>query len=392
MSHTPPVSLSQAVPLTSIRILAAGLVMVFHYASIADAAQGATLRALRWLIADGQTGVHIFFVLSGFLMASRYGNALLNKQLSWWQFMQRRLLRIYPAYAIALTLFCMLPEVVQRNQQYYDVGTLVILYTLTQAFLVDVMPLGLFVAWSLTAELTYYAITPMLLRLCTAQRWLWDRVSEVSVVLLGFVVSACTLAIFFALRQTELAFIGTLLGSTASPYTSLLARFPEYFAGLLAGLVYVRAKSTAPMPLSTPTTLWLVGAVLLIAAAHTLHQLGWGDWAIVARSFNAPILALGLISLTSTSRKATPPQPQHVLLQALSSKSMEYLGTISYSLYLLHASSALQYVWHWLRNIGWHALVPLPLMCIIAIVLSAAFYEWIEKPFLRIQRQPSESK
>src|SRR6185437_10634847 len=78
---------------------AAMQVVVFHFAQIR--VENAPL-PIRNLVASGYTGVSLFFVLSGFILAYNY----LDKDLSWRGgarfFLIARFARIYPVYALGL--------------------------------------------------------------------------------------------------------------------------------------------------------------------------------------------------------------------------------------------------------------------------------------------------
>lgn len=87
--------------LTGLRAIAAYLVCWFHISVATGASEGAFGRI-------GYTGVSIFFVLSGFLIAYRYASsATLTKD---WliPYFQRRVARILPVYWLLLTLVVLL--------------------------------------------------------------------------------------------------------------------------------------------------------------------------------------------------------------------------------------------------------------------------------------------
>src|SRR4051812_28588887 len=87
--------------LTGVRFFAAFLVAVFHYVSNGRVPP-------TWqppgLVRCGFIAVSFFFVLSGFIMTTKYAGAIFEKRLSTHQFLLRRVFRIYPVYFVALLL------------------------------------------------------------------------------------------------------------------------------------------------------------------------------------------------------------------------------------------------------------------------------------------------
>lgn len=79
--------------LNGMRGIAAGLIVVRH----------ATLQFPGWNFPSSYLAVDLFFVMSGFVMASAYG-ARLNDGLTPYQFMMTRLVRLYPLYLLGLAL------------------------------------------------------------------------------------------------------------------------------------------------------------------------------------------------------------------------------------------------------------------------------------------------
>ncbi|TCJ32808.1 acyltransferase [Parafrankia sp. BMG5.11] len=86
-----------------LRAIAAFLVVLFHsHTALSEAGAGTLFDEEQYLFGFGAVGVHIFFVISGFIMvvASRF-----EPEFSVSQFMRRRLLRIYPVYWICAALY-----------------------------------------------------------------------------------------------------------------------------------------------------------------------------------------------------------------------------------------------------------------------------------------------
>ena len=143
------------------RAIAALSVLLVHVAGASGAADPSLSGRL---LAHLNVGVTIFFVISGFLLyrpfiAERGGGAAPPRVAS---FAKRRVLRIYPAYWLALTALTIVPGVTgvydgQWLSQYALVHTLPIGNgRLRSSFVCDLSQ-----TWSLAVEATFYAILPL---------------------------------------------------------------------------------------------------------------------------------------------------------------------------------------------------------------------------------------
>lgn len=123
-------------------------------------------------VQQGHFGVPIFFVLSGFLIATRYKD---SAELSWsWgrRYMQNRVARIYPLYFL-LTAFTFLLYQVNpglhildawRHYRLVDKLAIVVLnFTFLRGFFANYCFTGISQGWSLTAEETFYVAAPFIL-------------------------------------------------------------------------------------------------------------------------------------------------------------------------------------------------------------------------------------
>ena len=128
------------------------MVFLYHYRKFwRDELPAWTSRILN----EFHTGVSLFFVLSGFLIAYTYADKPMRSRGAYGQYLLIRLIRIFPIYLIILTL------------KYLSVGfpdaTLTALtYTLTHGFSNQYNLHGVSQAWSLTVEMSFYLIAPMI--------------------------------------------------------------------------------------------------------------------------------------------------------------------------------------------------------------------------------------
>lgn len=142
--------------LDGVRALAAVMVVVHHATSFAGEGRSGPLLADLGAVAD--TGVGLFFVLSGFLIyrpfavAGLDGTAPQATRSFWW----RRLLRIVPAYWLVLTVFWAAGsfDLGPPSQAWRYYGFVQVYDRFTTLG-------GIPIAWSLNTEMTFYLMVPV---------------------------------------------------------------------------------------------------------------------------------------------------------------------------------------------------------------------------------------
>jgi peptidoglycan/LPS O-acetylase OafA/YrhL len=133
-------------------------------AGVASNAAGPSL--VGRLLADLNLGVTIFFVISGFLLyrpfiAHRAGGAAAPRVLD---YVKRRVLRIYPAYWVILTILAIAPGItVIVDGHWWPMYALLHTLPVYQGRRCVDLPqtCGLAQTWSLVVEVTFYAVLPV---------------------------------------------------------------------------------------------------------------------------------------------------------------------------------------------------------------------------------------
>jgi exopolysaccharide production protein ExoZ len=152
-------------PMEGLRGLAVSLVFLVHYVALirpwieGHDALNAVATGLHTI---GNTGVDLFFVLSGYLI---YGS-LISKAQPFGKFIRRRVQRIYPAFAVVFAAYLLLsflfpsedkiPNGVWPAAQYLAEN----FFLLPGIFPIDPM---ITVAWSLSYEMAFYFAIPLLI-------------------------------------------------------------------------------------------------------------------------------------------------------------------------------------------------------------------------------------
>ena len=141
--------------LDHLRALAITLVFVFHYR---------IFQHPRWIEDAGSfgwTGVDLFFVLSGYLIAGQlFQKIAAGKGIAVGEFYLKRFFRIIPAYLVVVTLYFCIPAFREREA----LPPLWKFLTFTQNIGLDIRKRGTFShAWSLCIEEQFYLLLPLIM-------------------------------------------------------------------------------------------------------------------------------------------------------------------------------------------------------------------------------------
>ncbi len=352
--------------LTGLRAVAAYLVFFHHFRPLA-LNEGWP----RLVLGQLYVGVSLFFVLSGFVLATRYGQGQ-RGQLSgrWWRdYFWRRAARIYPTYLLLNTaalarVYWPIPAGKLGN-------TLLLVFlseSLLRGFSSTLKYVGLPQGWSLTPEECFYVTLPLLLLL-------WQRRGTLGAA--GFALAVLGLGVgLTALCQGRPALHG-FFGSYYHLFNfTFFGRVLEFVLGVgLARWWGGRPSGHAPgWPWRT-----LVGGLAVVV---TIAALSWLDsprpWYegntnpaaiilnLVAFPLGVTLLLLGLLTESSWLRTG------------LATPLLQMLGRSSYFFYVLHIG-LLSIWWHdtfgWGRHIG--------LQFLVTVLLAEIGYRLFERPVHR---------
>jgi peptidoglycan/LPS O-acetylase OafA/YrhL len=335
--------------LDGLRGLAAASVLVGHY--LGEVPHRIPGLALAWV------GVDVFFVISGFLI----GTIILKNRDStnfFGVFYLRRAARILPIYflVVCLTLFAInaLPRTVWNepalNPLYYA--------TFTQNFGIAITgqtgSTWLLPTWTLAVEEQFYLLSPFVI--CAL-----PRRYTLAVIVTSILVGVCARALFFFAGH-ELA--GDVL---------LVSRSDSLAIGLVAayGSLYWR-------PISENVLRYTALAAMLVLLLLTFQN----DLLYrVANHFLVSIIAAAYVVLAAR---------RSGLLRPLRAEGLQFLGAISYGLYLLH--QPISGVLHGVLSNGSPDIgTPLQVAITLLATLTSVGCAWIswkylESPVLRKAR------
>jgi peptidoglycan/LPS O-acetylase OafA/YrhL len=327
-------------------------------------------------VIPGYSGVHLFFVLSGYLISRPFWACLLNGQPlpSWRSYAVRRFFRIYPTYFVALILF-----VAMRFAGHLHVPTFsdVVLHALlvfnwgapAQFLAINIA------MWTLAIEAQFYVILPLAANLARKPTRARGR-RGVLLVVLAFVLMGSV--------SRGLEYGATLPGG-------LRFRLPFSFLDLFAMGMFVAYLELTHASYFRQRRL-LRGALLLGAAAllfgtnHWQVVSGGGDWlrpptlALACLYPTCVCAAFALVLLVVLTRTRDS-------VAVLTSAPLVFIGQISYSMYLFHVGVGYFLLTRLPRGWGfWLGSHP-PVYAIVqlgpVIAVSYVAYRMVELPSLR---------
>jgi peptidoglycan/LPS O-acetylase OafA/YrhL len=391
--------------LDGLRAIAVLLVLLFHcfylnYAVIGAEASGKLMQMMSpWFnwVWQGDKGVDLFFVLSGFLIAmlllrehKRTGSVSLKR------FYRHRAARILPAYLLLLGYAWWIGMPYRESVW----GNLL--------FINDLLPAGhTFVpwSWSITVEVQFYLLFPLLLPLLLgSRRPLW--VVFWAVVLawgLRLAVMMCHSALL-AQPFYQLMFAGAGLGGWwDAVYIHLATRAGPIVLGIAAAVLHVCYAGPLQSLLQRhPVTVSMLGimAVALMWGSMSVpyHDPGSEYFTLVGETGNLWLLGLhrNLFALAVAVLLLFTLHPVGLmgpLTALLSSRLLVPLAKVSYSLYLFHVFivkwvfQSLQGWWpEAIGTMGW-MLTGVALTLMLAFLLSMVSYALVEKPFNDLARR-----
>ena len=294
-------------------------------------------------------GVPVFFAISGFLLYRPFAAArATGRTVSLRRYATRRVLRIVPAYWVALTGLA-----VVFSWPVFD-GDAWRYYGFAQIYTTGSFDGGLAVAWTLCIEVTFYVLLPAYA--FAARRLTWR--AELAVLAGLGVLSGVVHAGFYPSASTE-----------ATPALTLAGTFMWFVPGMLL------AVWTVHRPVTGAGRYW-AGAVVAFAALVALRESGLPGWVPAVTA--TPLFAL-LLLLPAANLTAAGSIPHRVLSTAV----LAWLGTISYGLYLYHAT-----VIAWLdgRPLTEHWPVLAAAALGLSVIVAAGSWYLIERPALRLAR------
>lgn len=344
----------------ALRGVAAALVVWLHGAELFVRLPGIDGRGA-WLyeVAEGlnfgRVGVVAFFLISGYViphsLQGEIGHGLR-------QFAIRRFFRLFPAFWISIPLAY--AAVWMLWQRPFDLGDVLANVSMVPAVFGREAALGLY--WTLETELVFYGLVTLLFVLGALRR---------PTALAAIVIALLALFIL----QGRLAWL-------PKPQVSQWAEMPYNLAVMFAGTLCRYAADDARRAGVASTLRWradvlAVSAMIAVAGLALVHIV-LGKSAQQHAFGLAYLIGIALFVATLFFVRRVP-------------DFMVWLGSISYSLYLLHPVVLYPLLWVLTFALPWPA--PLGVGTLLAVLgagsvaLAAASYAWIELPAINYGRR-----
>lgn len=301
------------------------------------------IRFIADIFLRANVGVSYFFILSGFIMIIAYHR---KEKIGYRDFYRNRVARIYPLYVVGLLLYFV--------TRYYDFSFYKTFLYLSgvQSWIPGKALILNFPGWSISVEFLFYLLFPWL------YNYLYSKGNK-SIWVIAVLIWIGT-QVFSNLYTNSLSYKGPHTDSHEFIHYFPLWHINEFLIGNLAGLLFVRNRREKNHDLGI--ALLFIGILLsLIFIPLNFHN---GLMAV----FFVPVIYL--ISCNNG-----------VISKVFSLKPLEFLGEISYAIYIIHIP-----VLYIVRSFLWdyfqvsESNVIFWIYILVLMFVSAVFYQFVEKP------------
>lgn len=318
-------------------------------------------------LSGGYTGVDVFFVISGYVIANSIVSDTQDGTFSVSNFYVKRIRRIFPAYAamlLATTLVACLallpPDLLDYSKSLLSTAAFASNFYFWKSsgyFAAAAHTMPLLHTWSLAVEEQFYIFAPIMVHFIFRFGMRARAAILIPLIVLSFAVGV--LAVF--------------VGPTAG-FFLLPTRAWELFLGVLLSMINLSAPSR-PMR----EAMAVVGAALIAFGSSMLSATDpFPGWNALYPCVGAPLII--------QAGKGLDGRPMPLVNAVLATKPLVWIGLISYSLYLIHWPIAAFARYSLLREATFAEGC---LMLAVSIALAAVSWNYVEQPFRRRGRDRS---
>lgn len=342
------------------------MVFLFHYFILS----GGQPEWLPGVAGFGWTGVDLFFVLSGFLIASQlFSKIKATGQFSTGEFYFKRAFRILPAFLATVGIYFLIPVFREKEA----LPPLWKFITFTQNLGLNLKDYGTFShAWSLCVEEHFYFILPLILAGFLAMKSFIN-----SWWLLASLFFCGILLRFFCYENLYLPFAG---GPTQWVIWYKQIYYPTYnrLDGLLTGVGIAALYQFRPALFNSVSkygNLLMIPGLTMLTVAYFLSS--------EQMSFASSVLGFTVVSIGYGFIVAGAISPGSILYR-LKSRITTFIATASYAIYLTH-KGIIHLTHHYTEALHPDANLLL-LFCIVTSIIGACLLHFsVERPFMRLR-------
>lgn len=292
--------------LDGVRAIAALMIIVFHFFQGHN--ESGIPDFIKKISLFGQTGVSLFFVLSGFLI-TRILVASKSKPKFFLNFYVRRGLRIFPLYFayLAVNYFLIEPLVNHSPVPSFDLQFYYWFYFQNFADTFNWSASGPFHFWSLAVEEHFYLFWPFIVYYCKNKQIVY----AVFILIIAALLSRAILQ-YYHYEVFYLTF----------------SRMDELAIGALLAMLEIKGKLSV-----NNAKYYLIGAIITLMPTIAL-------WVVFAGTANMLVQITKFLFISTTYLFGIGYilclQKSNFLIRALTTKPLLYTGKVSYGLYVFH--------------------------------------------------------
>lgn len=270
-------------------------------------------------VPGGFTGVDMFFAISGYVIFSKIAQGIENREFSVAEFYKNRVLRIVPTLLLVVSATVAFGFIALTTSEYTKLAesALASILSVSNLYFADSMgyfsdsaeSMPLIHTWSLGVEEQFYLIAPIFA--VTAGRKY--GVKGLRYAIIGIFIASFVYNIYSVYIYPDDN------GSFYSPLTRLW----EIAAGGIAAMTPVQPKAGIQTRFSGVLT-WIGAAGLVASVVALSNGVPFPGWAAALPVFSAVLVLMDRHHGSPT------------VYRLLSSRVLTFIGTISYSLYLVH--------------------------------------------------------
>ncbi|REG57427.1 peptidoglycan/LPS O-acetylase OafA/YrhL [Paraburkholderia sp. BL6669N2] len=310
-------SLRYVTGLDGLRAISMMLVVLFHYTSYFSSSlseSGGAWSGIVRIASTGWIGVDVFFVISGFLITTTLLRRPVNSVASYAKFIQRRAIRLLPAYVASLLIFTLVALLIDPHSKVLKNEYLLWTFTASlQSLFGDRVALAdqhftMAHFWTLAVEWHFYIVFPILVAR-------FHSYFRPALALLLVAISFRVACHFAGISDNGI-------------YTFTLCRIDSIAVGCLLALVpsHLRSRQSAAAG-ALGAAMFMAIWIALACSNVPFKTLAW------LQTFGYTLLAVSVALMIYRVIHSSPRSP---IVRALEFKPLASIGRASYSLYIWH--------------------------------------------------------